>query len=73
MYKWLVKSARENIPVVIIYRSLKGNFSKRTIMVHKIHADYIKAFCYSKMQYRTFKIERIYAVEPYRERRLPSA
>lgn len=42
-------------------------------MVHKIHADYIKAFCYSKMQYRTFKIERIYAVEPYRERRLPSA
>lgn len=73
MYKWLVKSAREKRPVVIIYESQNSTFSKRTIMVYKIQANYIKAYCYNKKQYRTFKIDRIYAVEPYRKKRLPSA
>lgn len=73
MDKWLVKSAREKRPVVIIYQKQDGSFTKRTIMVYKIHAGYIKAFCYSKKQYRTFRMDRMYAVEPYQRKRLPSA
>lgn len=73
MYKWLLKSARERRPVVIIYQKQDGSFSKRTIMVNKINTSFVHAYCYSKKQYRTFKLERILAVEPYRRNRFPSA
>lgn len=59
----LKHSMKENIPIEIIYD--KGNeFSKRIILVFQMEQDYVKAFCYTRNQIRTFRIERILAAAP---------
>lgn len=59
----LKRSMKENVPVEIIYD--KGNeISKRMILVYQIEHDYVKAFCYTRNQTRTFRIERILAAAP---------
>jgi|GEM_PF-623897 len=55
-------SMERSIPLVIIYQSSKG-ISQRTIQVKSIHGEYIKAFCYTRGEYRTFKTENILAAE----------
>ncbi|WP_449325420.1 WYL domain-containing protein [Sporolactobacillus kofuensis] len=47
--------------VVIIYQAKNGQFSKRRIRIICTGDTYIKAYCYSRQQVRTFAIDRIFA------------
>jgi predicted DNA-binding transcriptional regulator YafY len=47
--------------IVIIYQSKSGQFSKRRIRIICMGETYIKAYCYSRQQVRTFSLDRIFA------------
>lgn len=54
-------------PLVIIeYRDSQGNFSRRRITLLAVEAgetaDYVRAFCHEREQYRSFRLDRILAV-----------
>lgn len=68
MHSYFMKSLVHHIPLQIIYESKQGLFSKRIIQVIKVGEKDIVAYCFSKKQYRTFTIERILAVFPYKNK-----
>ncbi|WP_456271771.1 hypothetical protein [Bacillus sp. AK031] len=61
MEKIFKKSHRYHTPIQIIYHSDQGDFTKRTILIKKIGTEHIKAYCFYRRQYRTFKTENILA------------
>jgi len=56
--KLLTISMERNKPLIIIYQSSKG-ITQRSIQVKSIDGSKVKAFCYTKGEYRTFLIENI--------------
>ncbi len=60
----LIKSVNTGISLEMIYMDSKGNLSQRQIRVLEINDNSIKAFCYSKNQRRTFKMEQILSILP---------
>lgn len=49
----------DNQPLEIIYLSDSNQMSQRTILIKEIGLKSIKAYCFTKKQIRTFKIENI--------------
>ncbi|CAM3236675.1 putative DNA-binding transcriptional regulator YafY [Sporolactobacillus spathodeae] len=47
--------------IVIIYQAKDGQFSKRRVRIISVGTAYIKAYCYTRRQVRTFTIDRIYS------------
>jgi predicted DNA-binding transcriptional regulator YafY len=61
MEKTLRKALNDKRPVQIIYKTDAEVFTKRTILITTIENDYIKAYCYLRNQFRTFRTENILA------------
>ena len=59
----LVRSLNEQIPVDIIYMSNHHIFTKRRILVKSMDEHYIRAYCYKRKLYRTFKKEQILSTQ----------
>ncbi|GIN71109.1 hypothetical protein J14TS2_15840 [Bacillus sp. J14TS2] len=56
----LLKRACDNkTPIQIIYIDQDNQISQRTIKVLAITKNSVKAYCYTKRQFRTFKLENI--------------
>ncbi|MBE6184882.1 hypothetical protein [Heyndrickxia ginsengihumi] len=53
----------------MIYLSNKGEISQRRIKVLNINEGSIKAYCYTKRQFRTFKLDNILSIVPFRQHR----
>jgi predicted DNA-binding transcriptional regulator YafY len=47
--------------VVIIYQDKRGQFSKRRIRITSVSDHYIRAYCFSRHQIRTFSRERVFS------------
>jgi hypothetical protein len=62
----LLRWARKQLPVTIIYIDRSGHLSRRTILIRKISRTRLLAYCYEKKAYRTFLPDRILAVAPAR-------
>lgn len=50
--------------VDIIYLDRNGHTSKRTLRLHSVDEQSVKAYCLTRRAYRVFKIENILAVYP---------
>ncbi|MBS4198630.1 hypothetical protein KHA93_03070 [Bacillus sp. FJAT-49732] len=53
----------------LIYMNNDNQISQRIIKVLAVTDQSIKAYCYTKQQFRTFKLENILSVAPFRSRR----
>lgn len=62
MKRTLIRAVESKIPIQIIYINNDKQISQRTVKVLAISAHYIKAYCYTKRQFRTFKLQNILAV-----------
>ncbi|OCA89932.1 hypothetical protein F7984_05115 [Pradoshia sp. D12] len=59
----LLRSMREQIPIDIIYVSNKNIFTKRRILVKSMGEQLIRAYCFNRKLYRTFKKEQILSTQ----------
>lgn len=50
--------------VEIIYLDRYGQTTKRTLRLHAVEEQSVKAYCLSRRAYRVFKIENILAIYP---------
>ncbi|KRG12536.1 hypothetical protein ACA30_08480 [Virgibacillus soli] len=62
MNNLLKRACNHKTPIQIIYIDSQNHLSQRTIKVLAITNTFIKAYCYSKRQFRTFKMENILSV-----------
>ncbi|WP_456076488.1 WYL domain-containing protein [Lederbergia citri] len=53
----------------LIYVKKDNQLSQRTIKVLAVTDYSVKAYCYTKRQFRTFKLDNILSVVPFRNRR----
>jgi len=60
----LIRSIEEHIPLEIIYLADSQEFSQRKLIVKEVNDDYIRAFCLTRKQIRTFKRENILSIMP---------
>ncbi|MED2949452.1 hypothetical protein P4254_20390 [Bacillus subtilis] len=60
----LKRSLTEKTPLDIIYIRNDGLITKRSIIVRQINQSYIRAYCFSSRQTKTFTIVNILAVSP---------
>ncbi|MEH2977176.1 hypothetical protein [Bacillus amyloliquefaciens] len=60
----LNRSLNENSALEMIYIKADGTVSKRTIIVHQVKQNFIRAFCFKSRQTKTFRIDNILAVAP---------
>ncbi|MGI8352006.1 hypothetical protein NiCM35_19810 [Niallia circulans] len=66
--KGLLKRAAESKEVLeMIYQNNKGEFSQRRIQVIKMSEESFSAYCFTRMQQRTFKISNVLSVGPVRK------
>lgn len=65
----LKRAASTETKLEMIYLSNDGAVSQRIIKVLKVSDDGIKAFCYYRKKFRTFKLENILSVGPLRQKR----
>lgn len=63
MLKTIINSVRTGRPLKIIYLADSGAISQRMIRVIACNEQYVRAFCYKKQHYRTFKTSHILAVQ----------
>lgn len=47
--------------MVIIYQDKTGKFTKRRIRIISVSDQYIRAYCYSRHQLRTFSRDRVFS------------
>ncbi|RST60124.1 hypothetical protein D5F11_008670 [Siminovitchia terrae] len=55
-------------PLAIIYINNSNQISQRIIRVLKVEDSLIKAYCYTKKQFRTFRLDNILSVDILRKR-----
>ncbi|WP_050182815.1 hypothetical protein [Domibacillus robiginosus] len=61
-------SLEEKKPIVIMYMTDDRVITDRSIIVRKIHPDYIRAYCFKRGTLRTFKRDNILAAsKPFRK------
>ncbi|AUS15187.1 MULTISPECIES: WYL domain-containing protein [Bacillus amyloliquefaciens group] len=60
----LNRSLNEKSALDMIYIKADGTVSKRTIIVHQVKQNFIRAFCFKSRQTKTFRIDNILAVAP---------
>lgn len=63
MEKDLELSLRQNMPLEIIYVSNKNMYTKRRILVKGYDKQFIRAYCFTRKMYRSFKRERILSAQ----------
>jgi len=51
----LIRSIEEHIPLEMIYLAENQELSQRKLIVIEVNDDYIRAFCLTRKQMRTFK------------------
>ncbi len=56
--------------IEIMYMAADDTITKRRIIVTAINQDYIRTYCFTRKQKRTFKFENILAVAKPRERKV---
>lgn len=66
----LLRSIELRAKVEIIYIDRDDQISQRVIRVLAVTDMSIKAYCYSKRQFRTFKLENILSVGQIRKRKV---
>ena len=64
----LTKSIEDKISIEIIYLNSQGEVSQRVIRVLSATDHHVKAYCYTKNQLRTFKIDNILSTGAVRKR-----
>ncbi|WP_421384245.1 hypothetical protein ACOJQI_06560 [Bacillus salacetis] len=64
MEKTLRNALNNKSPLQIIYKTAEGIFTKRTILITKVEKDHIRAYCYLRRQFRTFRTDHILAAFP---------
>jgi predicted DNA-binding transcriptional regulator YafY len=57
--QYLKLSLENQVPIDIIYFSKCGEFSHRKVLVKKINAEKVVAYCYLRKQIRTFSLEHV--------------
>ncbi|MED1174319.1 hypothetical protein ABE094_21025 [Bacillus inaquosorum] len=60
----LKRSLTEKTTLDMIYMRNDGLITKRSIIVRQINQSYIRAYCFTSRQTKTFTIENILAVSP---------
>lgn len=63
----LLKAAVSGAILEMIYLDCKGNISQRRIKVLSVKEESFRAYCYIRMQQRTFKTSNILSVGPVRK------
>ncbi|MCJ7843242.1 WYL domain-containing protein [Lederbergia sp. NSJ-179] len=66
MLQFLKRACESDTPIEIIYMDRNNQISQRTIKVLSISTTSMKAYCYTKRQFRTFKIGNILSTGPIR-------
>lgn len=69
MFVNLKHAVESKILLEMIYMSSGGVITQRIIEVYEISDTTIKAFCHLRKRTRTFKIENILSVLPYKQRK----
>lgn len=64
----LFKALKEKEPVELIYISGNKVITQRIIKVLAIKDSNVRAYCYTRKQYRTFKLEQILSLFPVRKK-----
>lgn len=64
MLREVEKYLRNGQLIEIIYLDRNGHTSKRTLRLHSIKDNQLKAYCLTRNAYRVFSIENILAVVP---------
>ena len=65
----LKRAAGTQQKLELIYITNENQISQRIIKVLAVTDHAIKAYCYTKKQFRTFKLENILSGAPFRNRR----
>ncbi|MGO0711574.1 hypothetical protein P5408_001065 [Bacillus subtilis] len=65
----LKRSLTEKTALDMIYMRNDGLITKRSIIVRQINQSYIRAYCFTSRQTKTFTIENILAVSPVATKR----
>jgi predicted DNA-binding transcriptional regulator YafY len=63
----LMRAAESGERLEMIYQSNKGDLTQRIIKVEKVGKDSFKAYCYTRMQLRTFKLNNVLSIGPIRK------
>ncbi|MGN7398612.1 hypothetical protein ACTHO0_02060 [Cytobacillus praedii] len=63
----LLKAAVSGAILEMIYLDCKGDISQRRIKVLSVNEESFRAYCYIRMQQRTFKTSNILSVGPVRK------
>jgi len=58
--------------VEMIYVDRMNRFTKRIVRIHSIEGGMVRAFCYEKRAFRTFKLDNVLAVLPVNRMSLAS-
>ncbi|GLY11337.1 hypothetical protein [Pseudobacillus badius] len=64
MNAFLLRSQREELPLVIMYQAQDGTITKRTIIVKSLSSSAVYAYCFYRKQNRRFLLSNILAVYP---------
>ncbi|MCM3110697.1 hypothetical protein [Lederbergia lenta] len=65
----LKRAAGTETKLEMIYLSNDGTVSQRIIKVLKVTDESVKAYCYYRKRFRSFKLENILSVGPLRQKR----
>jgi len=60
----LFRSIEEHLPLEMIYLASNQELSQRKLIVKEVNDDYIRAYCLTRKQMRTFKRENILSIMP---------
>ncbi|MFK9095459.1 hypothetical protein [Bacillus salipaludis] len=60
----LFRAIEEHMPLEMIYLAANQDISQRKLIVKEVHDDYIRAYCLTRKQMRTFKRENILSIMP---------
>lgn len=72
MDRILTRSMDEMIPIEIIYCSNRDVYTKRIILVNAFDDEYVRAYCYKRGMFRTFKRDNILSSQHLTATRLSS-
>lgn len=64
----LLRAVTDKKPLEMIYMSKDNRISQRVIRVIAVNDTKVKAYCYTKNQYRVFNIDNILSVAPAKRR-----
>ncbi|MCM3023549.1 hypothetical protein [Heyndrickxia ginsengihumi] len=65
----LIRASESGEQLEMIYISAKGDVSQRVIKVLNVSSESLKAYCYTRNQFRTFKLENILSIVPLKHHR----